>query len=319
MRHLPEWVQVKSGTSLWSGPDKTTVAFTSLPAWTFLHVVGLENDRLEVEYAGDGGQRQPGLGWVAMLEVQPSDPSGTWLSNFRPTQLFDTPTAATPSVGAVPQFSSMLVLGPAQADRSHVRLYSPDFKSIVGEGWVPSRELGPTGAPQRAVRVKQVIGDGPASPFASHEELIQAVGEAARASKAQTGVPASVTVAQAILESDWGQSLLSREANNYFGIKAMGSAGNDGAVWMNTMEFDGRGRSYYTLDPFRAYKSLVDSVTDHSLLFVRVGLYRAAMQATDNPNEFARRIAAAGYSTDPAYPSKIIGLMQKYDLYRFDA
>jgi flagellar protein FlgJ len=213
----------------------------------------------------------------------------------------------------------MLALGPAQGDRSHVRLYSPDFKTILGEGWMPSADLGPRGAPQQAVRVKAVIGDGPASPFATHDALIQAVGEAARVSRAQTGVPASVTVAQAILESDWGQSLLSREANNYFGIKAMGSAGNDGAVWMNTMEFDARGRSYYTLDPFRAYKGLIDSVTDHSQLFLRVGLYRSAMQATDNPDEFARRIAAAGYSTDPAYPSKLISLMQKYDLYRFDA
>jgi flagellum-specific peptidoglycan hydrolase FlgJ len=42
------------------------------------------------------------------------------------------------------------------------------------------------------------------------------------------------------------------------------------------------------------------------------------MQATSEPDEFARRIADAGYSTDPAYASKLIGLMLKYDLYRFD-
>jgi flagellar protein FlgJ len=84
------------------------------------------------------------------------------------------------------------------------------------------------------------------------------------------------------------------------------------------MEYEANGAAYFTQAPFRAYKTVVDGVTDHSQLFLRVSLYRAALQATGDPDEFARRIADAGYSTDPAYSSKLIGLMLKYNLYRFD-
>jgi flagellum-specific peptidoglycan hydrolase FlgJ len=127
----------------------------------------------------------------------------------------------------------------------------------------------------------------------------------------------SVTVAQAILESSWGESQLSREANNYFGIKANGQIGNDGAVWLRTLEYV-PGGSYNVFAAFRAYKTLADSVADHARLFTDVALYREALQAVNDPDEFARRIASAGYSTDPAYAQKLIDLMQRYGLYRFD-
>jgi flagellum-specific peptidoglycan hydrolase FlgJ len=70
--------------------------------------------------------------------------------------------------------------------------------------------------------------------------------------------------------------------------------------------------------PFRAYRALSDSLFDHADLFNRVSLNRPAMQVTADANEFARRVAAAGTSTDPGYAQKLIGLMQRYDLYLFD-
>ena len=311
MGHLPDWVQTGQPAGLMSGPDKNAVRFTTLPAWSFLKVVGVQADRLQVEYAGDGGQRQAGPGWVALDDVQPSDPSGSWLLNHRATRLVMA-AAVTP----VPQWSPMLILDATGADRVRVRVYSTDYKNVVGEGWVPLADVGPTDPPDGPVTTRSV--QAPSSPFADRDAFIAQIGDAARASQTLTGVPASVTVAQAILESDWGDSVLSRQANNYFGIKAMGQVGNDGAVWLRTMEYDAHGSAYYTLAPFRAYKTLVDGVTDHSQLFVRLPLYRAAMQAAATPDEFARRITAAGYSTDPAYATKLIGLMVKYNLYRFD-
>jgi flagellar protein FlgJ len=94
--------------------------------------------------------------------------------------------------------------------------------------------------------------------------------------------------------------------------------GNDGAVWMWTTEMDDEGNAYDVLAPFRAYKSLADSVADHDRLLARWPRYRAAFQFHDDPREFARQIMEGGYSTDPDYADKLIALMDRFDLYRFD-
>jgi flagellar protein FlgJ len=150
------------------------------------------------------------------------------------------------------------------------------------------------------------------------QAFLDATAQAARAAARQTGVPASVTVAQAILESDWGRSQLALSANNYFGIKATSSLGNDGLVWMPTSEFNAAGELYATISPFRAYRSLTDSLTDHDQLLL-ARRYAVAMQVANDPKQFARQLYEAGYSTDPAYADKLITLMDSYDLYRLDA
>jgi hypothetical protein len=315
MEHLPAWVQTRRPTGLMSGPDAAAIRFTTLPSWSFLKVIGAEADRLRVEYAGDGGPRQPGPGWVVLNDVQPSDASGVWLQAHRASPLFNGSTGDTAS-REVPQWSRMLALEPLAGDRVHVRVYSIDYARTLGEGWIAAGDVGPVGPPERAVSTQTLTAQP--TRFGDHDAFIVGLGEAAQAAQAATGVPASVTVAQAILESSWGESLLTRVANNYFGVKAIGQLGNDGVVWMQTSEYDTTGGAYVTQAPFRAYKTVVDSVADHSQLFVRASRYRAALQARSDPDEFARRIADAGYSTDPAYSSKLIGLMIKYDLYRFD-
>jgi flagellar protein FlgJ len=153
----------------------------------------------------------------------------------------------------------------------------------------------------------------------SADEFLAATTQAARAASQHTGVPVSVTVAQAILESDWGRSELTTSANNYFGIKAFGALGSDGVVWMPTAEFDQQGGVYQTVSPFRAYRSLTDSVLDHDLMLGRSSRYAQTMQAANDPREFATRLAQAGYSTDPEYADKLIALMDRYDPYRLDA
>ena len=310
---LPQWVQTRQIASLWSGPDKQAIQFTRLPAWTFLKVAGAENDRLQVEYAGDGKSRQAGPGWVALGDIQPSDPSGTWLRNHRATQLFAESTGSA-LISPVPQWSWLVRLDGSANGRLKVRAYSASLSTKIGEGWLATDDIGPTDAPVQSVWTS-LPPKLPATAFASHDAFVAAIASAARATSASA--PVSVTVAQAILESSWGESQLSRGANNYFGIKANGQIGNDGAVWMRTLEYV-RGGSYNVFAAFRAYKSLGDSVADHARLFADVGLYRRALQAANDPDECARRIASAGYSTDPAYAQKLIDLMHRYDLYRFD-
>jgi flagellum-specific peptidoglycan hydrolase FlgJ len=74
-----------------------------------------------------------------------------------------------------------------------------------------------------------------------------------------------------------------------------------------------------TVSPFRAYKSLTDSITDHDRLLQTASRYAAAMQAASDPREFAARLYEAGYSTDPDYADKLVELMDRYNLYSLDA
>jgi flagellar protein FlgJ len=204
-----------------------------------------------------------------------------------------------------------------QRGRVQVWLYTADFSSVVSEGWIPIADVERVEPPDRSVYTQEPPAVA-ASPFAGRTSFINAVGEIAQASRAKTGVPASVTVAQAILESDWGESLLARQAQNYFGIKAFGSIGSNGVVWMATHEFTDQGL-LQLLEPFRAYKSLADSVADHDRLLQRSSRYRGALAVANDPPEYARRIASGGYSTDPEYASKVASLIERYGLTRFDS
>ncbi len=149
------------------------------------------------------------------------------------------------------------------------------------------------------------------------EQFIAAIGEAAVESHEATGVPASVTIAQAILESYWGSSRLAKDANNYFGIKAQTKPGPAGVLWLDVWEVVG-GRNVVQREPFRVYNSVAESFVDHGHFFLENGRYGAALAARRDARQFAREVNRAGYATDPAYASKLIALMDRYDLYRFD-
>ena len=159
----------------------------------------------------------------------------------------------------------------------------------------------------------------PAPPNATPQQVafILNAAEAARESQGKTGVPASVTIAQAILESYWGTSRLARENNNYFGIKARERPGTAGVVWYNVWEVID-GANVVQAEPFRAYKTAADSFVDHGWFFHNNGRYAGALAARGDPKQFAREINRAGYATDPAYAPKLIGLMDRFNLYAYD-
>ncbi|HEV7663645.1 MAG TPA: glucosaminidase domain-containing protein [Chloroflexota bacterium] len=193
----------------------------------------------------------------------------------------------------------------------------PEKVVVVPSGAADTVQAPPSTSDQLAAtvptrRVFPLLGGTP------QEQFIGSIAEAAVESADRTGVPASVTIAQAILESYWGSSRLAHEANNYFGIKAQTKAGSAGSIWFDVWEVIG-GRNVMQSQAFRAYKSIAESFVDHGLFFVENGRYGGAMAVRDDPRAFAREINRAGYATDPAYASKLIGLMDRYNLYRYDS
>jgi uncharacterized protein YraI len=133
-------------------------------------------------------------------------------------------------------------------------------------------------------------------------------------------VPASVTVAQAILESGWGRSALARDGNSQFGIKCFGAPGQIeiGCRDYQTSECDSTG-CHPSVASFRMYRDVADSFADHDR-FLRVNpRYATALQSTADPNVFAVALQRAGYATDPGYATKLIGLMHTYNLYQYDS
>ncbi|MGQ9898520.1 MAG: LysM peptidoglycan-binding domain-containing protein [Acidobacteriota bacterium] len=172
----------------------------------------------------------------------------------------------------------------------------------------PSRPATPV-APQ--VNTTAPVG---AIPRTGNAFIDSIAADAIRSQRA-TGVPASVTIAQAILESGWGRSQLTRQANNYFGIKGEGPAGS---VTMRTREVI-NGREVYVNAQFRRYNSAAESFTDHGQFFIRNSRYATAMQHTNDAFRFAAEIHRAGYATDPNYTNLLHRLIREYDLTRFDA
>ncbi|MFG6673713.1 LysM peptidoglycan-binding domain-containing protein [Leuconostoc lactis] len=141
----------------------------------------------------------------------------------------------------------------------------------------------------------------------------------AQAATSGTGVLASVTVAQAILESGWGQSALaSAPYHNLFGIKkGYGWAG--AVVNMNTSEFE-NGQWVTVVAPFRAYGSQMASFQDHTNFLLANSRY-AANGVINAPNYIAMAtgLQAAGYATAPTYASALINLVERYNLQSLDS
>jgi flagellar protein FlgJ len=155
---------------------------------------------------------------------------------------------------------------------------------------------------------------------ANSASFLTAIAGGARQGFRDYRVPASVTMAQAILESGWGKSKLTANDKNYFGIKCFGSPG---AIAINchtyvTQECTKAGVCYTTTAVFRVYRSASDSFRDHALFLAERSRYAAAFKYSTVPDKFAAEIHKAGYATDPKYTSKLIGLMKSYDLYRYD-
>jgi flagellum-specific peptidoglycan hydrolase FlgJ len=154
----------------------------------------------------------------------------------------------------------------------------------------------------------------PPQDMTAQQAFIDEVAPGAVAAQRQYGVPAAVTIAQAIDESGWGQSSLAIRDHNLFGIKGAGPAGSD---LLPTQEYEG-GQPVTRMASFRAYDNFAQSIEDHGKLLATSGYYGQAMAERQDPNAFATALTGV-YATDPDYGPKLIGLMRTYDLYRYDA
>lgn len=115
-----------------------------------------------------------------------------------------------------------------------------------------------------------------------------------------SGLPAGVTVAQAALESAWGQSQLSREANNYFGIKAHGKLA---CVELLTSEVCG-GTPVRVRSRFARYDSMRACFVDRDRLILTLAVYADARACRNDPQAFMRALARH-WATDPHYAEKL--------------
>ncbi|MGX1023635.1 glucosaminidase domain-containing protein [Psychroflexus sp. MBR-150] len=122
------------------------------------------------------------------------------------------------------------------------------------------------------------------------------------------GIPASITLAQGILESANGQGQLTRRSNNHFGIKCNG--------WRGAKVYHDDDRSQ---ECFRKYTHAEYSFRDHSLFLFNRSRYAFLFdyKVTDY-KDWAKGLKKAGYATDPKYPKKLIGLIERYELYKYD-
>ena len=134
-------------------------------------------------------------------------------------------------------------------------------------------------------------------------------GPIARSEMRQYKIPASITLAQGILESGTGQGTLAKVGNNHFGIKCH-------QEW--------RGKKVYHDDDkknecFRKYKNPIESYKDHSEFLTTRGRYSFLFRLPIKDYVgWSEGLSKAGYATDPKYPEKLIDVIERYNLWKYD-
>ncbi|NMH26717.1 glucosaminidase domain-containing protein [Flavobacterium silvaticum] len=132
----------------------------------------------------------------------------------------------------------------------------------------------------------------------------------ARGNMQQYGIPASIILAQGILESGAGTGPLSSSANNHFGIKCHKDWTGESVRHDDDSE----------QECFRKYNNPAESYRDHALFLTGRQRYSALFELDkDDYKGWAKGLRSAGYATDPKYPEKLIGLIERYNLQKYDA
>lgn len=139
-----------------------------------------------------------------------------------------------------------------------------------------------------------------------HEEIAQNIGK-------KYGLFPSVVLAQSALESNFGKSRLATDFNNYFGIK---SNGDGDEIKLETTEFVD-GEKIVAYESFRVYKNPLESFDHYGRLISEAKRYKDVLDAKTYDGA-AVALQKCGYATDPDYASKIINIIEIYELTRLD-
>ncbi|MEY8782017.1 glucosaminidase domain-containing protein [Allomuricauda sp. XS_ASV26] len=146
-------------------------------------------------------------------------------------------------------------------------------------------------------------------PISDTQDYIETFAEIAQYEMHAYGIPASITLAQGILESGSGRGELTLKTNNHFGIKCH-------AGWQGEFDFhddDAKGEC------FRKYNHPMYSFRDHSIFLSTRSRYAFLFNyKRDDYKKWAHGLRQAGYATDRKYPQKLIALIERYDLHKYD-
>jgi flagellum-specific peptidoglycan hydrolase FlgJ len=222
------------------------------------------------------------------------------------------PSASAHSAQSLPAAGSAEIPG-AVAQMAPESTPTPAPVKHAAPARAPAPARTPAPAPSRYARHQPAKASTSVPETSAQQAFISAVAPGAMAAQARYGIPAAVTIAQAIDESGWGQSELAVRDHNLFGIKGSGPAGTDA---FPTQEFE-NGEWETVTAYFRVYHNVAESIADHSQLLANNPSYQRAMADSSVPDAFANDLTGV-YATDPSYGSTLIGLMQLYDLYRYD-
>lgn len=148
----------------------------------------------------------------------------------------------------------------------------------------------------------------------TNSEFIEKIGALSREDMKRSKILASLTIAQAILESNWGRSALAQAPNyNLFGIK--GDYNGAYCTFPTSEYINGK---WCTVNAnFRKYPSWAESLADHSALFNRWDRY-SNLRENYNYRDVCNKVREDGYATDPSYSVKLINIIEQYNLTRFD-
>lgn len=140
-------------------------------------------------------------------------------------------------------------------------------------------------------------------------EYIEKYSQLAVIQQNEHGIPASIILAQGLLESGAGNSTLAKKANNHFGIKCHNTWAGDKVYH----DDDEKGEC------FRKYNRVIDSYEDHSAFLTSRGRYSFLFELSPTDYKgWAHGLKKAGYATDPTYAYKLISLIENYELHQYD-
>lgn len=217
-------------------------------------------------------------------------------------------TAATPEQNATNNANTVITNPTDQEDVNNTTPANNNTTTTPATNTTTTAPATNTAAASEAEAALANYRGGRLSPA----EFTRLFGPVAREASRTSGVPASIILAQAALETGWGGSTIG-DARNLFGIKGTGPAGS---ISVPTREVI-NGRSVTVQANFRKYNTWAESIADHGRL-LQTSRYAPAMAVRNNPDEFARQLQRCGYATDPNYANLLISIMRSNNLYQYN-